>query len=640
MVDSLINQAEIDAYNASLDFIKYPETGLPPVTSTTVSSVLAQNTPISQNSSMVVQAFDSSGKPEKIIDEVAQRAENFAKAFSGGQASTGGSSSGGPTTLSPDMVAMKQKGYLQEKGFFGDQSMTNENAAFNAVVQIAAALTQPARSLSTTVKTTPRSKYNNYYLYQSEKELLRRKAIEIASIGIIPYDVIEEFLYILVTVDNYDDMFYIACVVGIYELDNINIIREPVLILSLKNLYKVGYLANGVASINMQYGQRFDYLAAADHTSNPLNTLLGAAGSRGPIQQFPTVAIAASLLTDITKQIGLTTALTSLPGFGGSSFNSLSSVGKLAQMANLSTIAGQTSNLNAMVSSTTSVLQQSGVESLKPIIGLLSSLTRQTRDMSNFTTQISSVSTIAASAGKVGDIGNQMNKINSMATNITSLAGNISSLISKIASPGNIGPGAGTMLTQTGGYIPSGITTEQSIGQRIPPSVTCKNPMMTPPGFSGKAFFGEGAAAHGAVDQMFCKRIGAFPSNQNGSGNQSFGLQNFGSFGGTTSLLNMVSRIIIGTNNPPTSGALSDHINAKTNDLANLLNVPTTSYIESRRSDNSIPFMTAMGAVLVDDTKSPFSIDEHSSGWKLAASVGNDAQRYNPQYLSTCASSL
>ena len=622
MTDNLINQAAIDAYNASLDFAKYPDTGLAPFDITRSKGASIPDTTLTPKKYNTVQAFDSAGQPQA--------------------PGASGSSSGSSTVLSPDMVAMKQKGFLQEKGFFGDQSMTNENTAFNNVVGIAAAVTGLARTVASTNKplTASRQKYNNYFLYDNEKEALRNKAIQIASIGIIPYDVIEEFLYILVTIDNLADMYYISTVVGIPELNDRNIIREPILILGIPALYKVGYLANGVASVNMQYGTKFNNLAVADHTSHPLNTLLGAAAAKGSIGQFPTINIAMSLVQDIIQQVALTTAITQLPTFSGPTFNSLSPALKQIQMASLSNIAGQSLNLNSMVNSTNSILRGSNVLTLSPVTVQLEKLNRQTRDMSNFTTQLSSVNTIAATAGKCGDIGGQMGKITSMSTNIASLAGDILSLVKNIAGPGNIGPGANIILQKTGGFMSSGTLAKLAIGQGLPPSVMCKNPMMTPPSFSGKAFFGEGAASHGAMDQVFCKRIGAFPKNECGSANMSFGLQNHGSFGGETSLTSMVSRALLGVNIPPVVGILADIVVAKTLNLSNLLNVPTTSAISSRRSDHSIPYMTAMGAVLIDDTKSPFPIDDHANGWKLAASTGNEVQRYNPQYLSVCSSSL
>ena len=646
MTDNLINQAEIDAYNASTEFVIPEETDAVP-------SLEIQDNPGTPAPPMeTVQSFDSEGVPEKPIDTEKQRKENFEKAFAGQPADVQGSSTGGETTMSPDMIALKQKGVLQEKGFFGDQSMTNENKAFNNVTNIAAAVTGIARgvaAINPATQKNARNIVNNYYLYDNEKTLLRLKASQIASIGVIPYDVIEEFLYILVTIDNPYDLYYISTVVGIPQLDNANFIRSPMEILKVPNLYRVGYLANAVASINMQYGTKYNAILAADHKASPYATIQGVAAAvqlaaaagrllNTTVGQFPIVNIATSMVGDIAKQVALTTAITSLPTFGGSAFSSLPAVGKIAQMAQLQTIAGQVTNLNSMVSSTTAILQKSGVSSMGPIMQSLGSLERMSRDLSRHSTQISGITNIASTAGKTGDVGTQMLKIASKATAIASLVSNITSLLGAIKSPGNIGAAAAIQTAKLGGTSPSGIITELTLGQRIPPSVLYKNPMLMPPGYTGKAFFGEHPAPHGAVDQMFCKRIAAYPKENCGSGNQAFGMQNFGSMSGSTGIVNMVSNIVLGTQTPPSTGILANEVNRITNNVCNILNVPTTSKLEARRSDNSLPFMVAMGAALVNDDKSPFPIDVHNDGWKLASSVGNDVQKYNPEFLSVCSS--
>jgi hypothetical protein len=682
MVDTPINQAAVDAYNQVLDFKKYPETGLPPIIETTpVPTVTIPNSQIINTSRTVVQDFDNGGKPKPIVsaDAAAQQLkDNFAKAFAGQPADTSSNaptSSGDSTVLSPYMIAMKQKGFLQEKGFGGDQSITNENMAFDNVVGLAAGLISAARSLSSTTASgrASRTKYGNYYLYDNEKDLLQKVAIKIASIGVVPYDVVEEFLYILVTVDNPNDMYYIATVVGVYDLTNPNIIREPVLILSVKDLYKVGYLANGVASVVMQYGTKFSQLAAADHQASPFSTLqnlaavsghvdalggfqAGAAaasliGGAAPtaiggnllnasIKQFPIVDIASSLVGDVISQVATITGLTAAFSTFGTVGGTIGKALDLAAIASLSSLASQTSNLNAMVASTTSVLSQSGVASMTPIVGQLNQLVRQTRDMSHHANQLSGITTLPQTIGKKSDITGQMNKVLSMSTNIASLASSISGLLGKIPSPGNIGMAANININKLGGTAPSGILTELTLGQRIPPSVLYKNPQMEPPSYAGKAFFGEAGSAQAAVDQIFCKRMGAFPSNQNGSGTSSFGMQNFGSLGGATSLSSMVSKALLGTLTPPSTGILANMVTSKTNNLSNLLNVSSGTQLEARRSDNAIPYMIAMASVLVNDTASPVPTNVHSEGWKLAASVGNDVQKYNPNFLSTCITSL
>jgi hypothetical protein len=681
MGDLPVNQAALDAYNVELDFVKYPDTGVPPIEEPIPdTSQFIQDNPGTPAPPGDVQSFDQDGNPEnKDIDTEQQRQNNFNNAFSGGGSPQKEASQGGQeTTLSPDMVAMKQKGYLQEKGFAGDQSLTNEDKAFNKAVNMAANITSLARNVAAiqAASSRKRQKYYDYFLYDPEKELLQSKARQFASLGIVPYDVLEEFLYILITIDNPNDLYHIACVVGIRELENPNLVREPIQILGLKNLYKIGYLANGVASVNFQYSKKYNAVYAMDHQSSPFSSLqnlamisgnvdaLGGAYSaaqnaaaisglassatmiggnllNAALGQFPVVGIITNQITDVISDIATTVGLTSL-------FSALPSLpdtplGKIAYqaaMSQLPTISGNMSNINTNLSATVSTINMSGVSSMMNIAGPLMSLTRTIRDIQRLTDSVSGISNIATSKVKKGDISTNMIKIATQGASLLSAANSILSLVNALKSPGNIGLAAGMQMAKLGGTSPSGIITELTLGQRIPPSVMYKNPQLQPPSYAGKAFFGEMPGAHGAMDQMFCKRIGAFPSNPSGAGVSSFGMQNHASMGGSTSLINMVSRILIGSNVAPTSGVIADIINTKTNNLCNILNVPTNSVIEARRSDHSIPFMIAMASVIVDDTTSPFPTSIHNDGWKLASSVGNEVQRYNPQYLSVCSTSL
>lgn len=607
MVDN-INTSEIVR-----DFEKYPTTGgIAPTTPVTSTDIDFQDNPGTPAPPEKVQSFDNSGNPQE-------------------------TTSGSETIVTSDVAALKQKGYLQDKGFFGDQSLANETLAFNRAVGLAAGFTGMARSLSTrrsVPSTVIRSKTLDYFLYDNEKQLLRSKATEFASFGVIPYDVMEEFLYILVSVDRYEDLSYIATVVGIDELNDKNKVREPIAILSVKNLYKVGYLANGVASINKQYGTKYNASSALDYSSNPYSALYNTAASRSSLSMFPSTNIVKNLMTDIVKQIGLSVALNTV-------FSAIANpAGAIAAIGQLGTLAGQMFNLNNMISGTINAIKNAAVAALQPIIGILSTVMRTIRDITNFASQLEGLTSIASNINKIGDVVTQFSKLSSMITRIASLASQIMSMFGLMKGPGNIGAGASTLLNQLGGYAPSGILTQLSIGQRIPPSVLYRNPMMQSPSYSGKAFFGENLAPQGAVDQIFCKLIAAFPQAQNGSGNMSFGLQNFGSYGGTTSLTNMVSRVMLGTLNAPTTGTLANVVNTATSSLANILNVPTNSFIEARRSDNSIPFMAAMASVIVNDTKTPFPSSTYSQGWKLASATGNQVQRYNPRYIETCKTSL
>ena len=250
----------------------------------------------------------------------------------------------------------------------------------------------------------------------------------------------------------------------------------------------------------------------------------------------------------------------------------------------------------------------------------------------------------AASVAQLASVSNPTSSIPSLATvvgaaAITSLLGQ-SPLGGALGSLGSLGGiAAGLLLSQSGGSALGGLLSEIVIGQRIASSKRANNPMLQPPSYAGKAFFGEAPVSLPAIDQVFSRRIGAFGSTSGGNGIVSFGMQNHGSFGGGLSLGSVVSRMITGSSSMPSSDTYyGQHVNEMTSNLGNLLNVATDATVEMRRSDNAIPFMQGFSAVMVGETFSPFGSRCFSDGWKLAASTGNDVMRYNPRYLRSIQS--
>jgi len=50
--------------------------------------------------------------------------------------------------------------------------------------------------------------------------------------------------------------------------------------------------------------------------------------------------------------------------------------------------------------------------------------------------------------------------------------------------------------------------------------------------------------------------------------------------------------------------------------------------------------MLGFSGAMAGETFSPFGSSPFTNGWKLASSAANDIQRYNPQFLATCRTSL
>lgn len=489
-------------------------------------------------------------------------------------------------TISKDVAALIQRGSIQQPGFYGSQEMKPSNDAFNGAVDTGAALFGLGQSLK--AQPTPGPGYvrtkSNYVLTELERQAITRKSQELANIGVVPFDVLENFFYILAVNENLNTLTEISNVVGIPELNNSRYIRNIRGVCDITDIWKVGYLANGIASVNQRYATQYtsiqsfeDYRRSSNGSNLDAADLGLALGVIGP-----------QIINNSRYNLGYAGNYRNNPGF--TSDNALTAISSFSAIA------------------------QGNSSSLPPTT--ISAILNPAATMQSEITTIGS-STIAKLA------------------NQTPLGGALSAL-------GPLGGIAlGALLGKTGGQAIGGFMSEVISGQRISTSKIANNPMLVSPSYAGKAFFGEAPVALPAIDQLFCRRVGAFGTTQGGSGVVSFGMQNFSSFGGALSIASVVSRMVTGSSTPPsTSTYYGEQVASLTGNVCNSLNVSTSSNIEMRRSDNAIPFMLGLSGAIVDETFSPFGSRTFTNGWKLASSTANDIQKYNPRYLEACRTSL
>jgi hypothetical protein len=483
------------------------------------------------------------------------------------------------TPINKDTAALIQRGVIQQPGFYGNQELKPSNDSFNSAINIGAQLLGVASLLQQ--QTAPANytrTQSNFILTASEKNIINSTANQLASYGIVPYDALSTFLYILAGIDSLSDLTYISNVVGIPEMGDQRYIRNISGICSLNDIYKIGYLSQAVASINQTYASQ--YISAqsySDYSQSSIGSTLTASdlglalGVIGP-----------SIISSAYVNNGYSGNLRSFNGLSSSAINN--SINTYYNVANGN--------------------QQNYVPN------------------NNSTNLIGAAISVGASA--IGSLFGQ-----------SPLGGALGIL----GSLGGIA--AGALLSKSGGNAIGGLMSEILTGNRISTSKRANNPMLQPPSYAGKAFFGEAPVSLPATDQVFCRRVGAFSTMNGGSGVVSFGMQNYNSLGGAISIASVVSRFITGSSDvPPTNTYYGQHVNSITDNLCNVLNVSNSSNIEMRRSDNAIPFMLGFSAVIVGETFSPFGSRPFTDGWKLAASTGNDLQRYNPQFLRTCQTSL
>ena len=489
--------------------------------------------------------------------------------------------------LDQNIMALIQKGKLQRPGFFGNQELKNSNKAFNNAVDIASAYSGFAANLKKAA--APPANYvrseTNYILTELEKMAIENKAQELASFGVVPQDVLSQFFYILAATENQSDLEYIGLVTGIYELNDPRYIRNIRDVTLIPNIYKVGYLANGVSSVTNRFAGRF---ATVENNAYPTGTSYG------------------SVLDS------------------SSFYQNLGVIGPIALSSAAGINMSQVSVLANAPALATGIAIATTIDALSGLAGGPTSLSQL-----QIQTILNPTAAMTAAALTVGS-----NAINSMLS--------ASPLGGAMASLGSLGGvAAALLLGQSGGQAMGGFMSKLLTGARIASATLANNPTLIPPSYAGKSFFGESGISLPAIDQTFCRKIGAFGATSGASGTMSFGMQNFASMGGSLPINSVITNMLIGTTVvPAATNFFGKEIAEKIGNVCSILNVAATATIEMRRSDNAIPLMIGMSSAIAGESFSPFGSSTFSNGWKLASSTANDVQKYNPQFLETCRTSL
>ena len=504
--------------------------------------------------------------------------------------------------ISQDTTALIQKGVLQQPGFYGNQELADSNDDFNKAVGIATTALGFANLLKKKPPAPPayQRTRDNYILTELERLAIENKARQLASFGVVPYDTLENFFYILAATENPSDLSFIAGVVNIPEMSQPRYIRNIRGVCDLPDIYKIGYLAQGVASVNQRYARQYTqvetYTDASRSYYGNINNAVNISSQLGVLG--PIVLSAATNLAGGGKY------LAAAPGLGSTSITSaVNAIGGIYGGRGFSPV-GPTLPPTAI-----SAILNPKATAIGAAAGLAS--------------------------GIVGQLGSGIGGAISGLLGSSPLGGALSAL-GPLA-----GIAAGALLGQSGGYALGSFLSEVLMGTRIKSAQLANNPMLQPPSYAGKAFFGEAPTALPAVDQLFCRSIGAFGAPTGGNGVVSFGMQNFASFGGGLSVGSLVSRMITGSFDIPSPTTyFGSQVGQNITNVCSILNVATNAVIEPRRSDNAIPFMIGFGSAILGETFNPFGSKPFTESWKLAASTANDIQRYNPQYLATCRTSL
>jgi hypothetical protein len=491
------------------------------------------------------------------------------------------------TILDYDAMALIQKSKLVQPGPYGNQQNSPSNDSFNTAVGIGVGLSGAAKMLQSQPPAPPSYKRtdDNYILTELEKQAIDSKCKQLAAAGVVPLDSLTTFFYILAATTSLNDLVFIGDVIGVPELGDQRYVRNIRGVCDIPDIYKVGYLSQGISSVNQRFASKYVNVRSV---ADPYRS------SYGQIQQG----------LDISQQLGV--------------------IGPI-----ILSVANQLNDKGGILSNAPSLSSSS----IQQAVGLFSGMSGGSTAAGFSPTQIQSILNPSATLSN--------NLLMAGQGALQSLLGS-SPLGGALGALGALGGiGLGSLLGQSGGNAMGSFMSEMMTGKRLKTCQLSKNPMLTPPSYAGKAYFGEAPFALPALDQVFCRKVGSFGTTQGGGGVVSFGMQNFASFGGGMSVASMVSKMVTGTPTVPDPGTFyGDMVGKQIENVANVLNVKTTDTIEPRRSDNSIPFMIGMSSTIVGEKFSPFGSGTFSDSWKLAASTANEIQKVNPQFLATCKSSL
>jgi hypothetical protein len=532
-----------------------------------------------------------------------------------------------PTT--PDTIALERKGKVSPISPTSDKSIAESTESFNGAVNSALAFVNIANSLKSRIPPADNSPptRQNYYLTDVMKELLRKRASEFSSFGVVPFDVLEDFLYVLVSIDNINDMKIISDVVGIPELNDERMIRNPSIILNLRDLFKIGYIANGLACLTKRFASQYQSVANAGDSSESKYAGLLSQDSSGNLS-FSSLKDIISLGGNLTSSIGSLQSLTSTFGTG-------SVPNFVTQISNLPNV------INSVLSSATSIegilknLMSDNIHQLLPQMKQITDIIAQAKLLTKMSENLKDV-TLANEDPLVGDVQMQLAKISTKVTEVQSKLTEVMGVISSVKPPDGAGNIAQNLDDRDPGKFIGNFLSSIVMGQAIPSTIAANNPLLQSPSYAGKAFFGESGISLPAIDQLFNKRIAAFAESIQAAGTNSFSLQNFASFGGGQNLNTIISKMLTGSGNNVTSPNVSNIVN----NAANILNVAENAIVEMRRSDNAIPLMISLSAAISNDKFTPFGIDVFANGYKLASSVANDVQKLDPKYLEAARTSL
>lgn len=164
----------------------------------------------------------------------------------------------GGDTIDPLIKALMASGSIVKAGFYNNLAI---NSAGNSFREGAATSTNYSGVTSKGFSRNQTGLKRDIPFNETIKRELERLASAISNSGAIPYEAAEDFLYILISIDNLTDMTKIANAVQIPELVNEDILNSPLDIFAIRGLTNVAFLADAVFGLIKTYQKYTDLVS-------------------------------------------------------------------------------------------------------------------------------------------------------------------------------------------------------------------------------------------------------------------------------------------------------------------------------------------------------------------------------------------
>jgi hypothetical protein len=173
--------------------------------------------------------------------------------------------------LDNDTLADVQRGYYKKPEFFGNMATSSSFDLFKAGLDAASNYTG---WLSGSLVSERKPDYVQWALTVDEYDAIVRRSENIAAYGYTPLQTVINFLIILCSIDRIEDMEKIAVAIDLYDLIDIDILRQPYEILEVRNLEKIAYMASALDALINMFARFLGVSNFADSKPESISNLL------------------------------------------------------------------------------------------------------------------------------------------------------------------------------------------------------------------------------------------------------------------------------------------------------------------------------------------------------------------------------